>query len=74
VKVETASRMSFRGTLILGRSAGEAVETFGATVHLQRLEAVTAFALLDGYFAGASRAGGILQGCAGLACDRRVSW
>ena len=46
--------------LILACGTREAVQTFGATKHLQGLQTVAAHTFLDGELAGARGAGGIL--------------
>ena len=51
--------------LVLARSAGEPMQTFGATKYLQDLQTVATHAFLDGELAGARRAGRILVSLSG---------
>ena len=54
--------------LILAYGAREAMQTFGATKHLQGLQAVAAHTFLDGELAGAGGAGGVLASLGGGHC------
>ena len=54
--------------LVLTCGTGEAVQTLGATKHLQDLQTVAAHAFLDGELAGAGGAGGVLASLGGGHC------